>query len=129
MSDTDHPTIYLEPGDGDTSSVGRQWCQNDVWSDNPAYGGVAPTRYVRADLVEALRAELDQLRAERQKHDTPVREANERLNETVERLCEEIEALKTENARLHTVLRVTLLRHVPGVTHGEVDAMVEGGDG
>jgi hypothetical protein len=57
----DHPTIYLEPGDGDTSSVGRQWCQNDVWSDNPAYGGVAPTRYVRADMVEALRAELDDI--------------------------------------------------------------------
>jgi hypothetical protein len=52
----DHPTIYLEPGSGDPDT-GRQWCQHDAWSHIPDYGGVAPTRYVRADLVgDTLRA-------------------------------------------------------------------------
>lgn len=35
--------------------------------------------------------------------------------------------IQAEIARLRAVLRVNLLRHVPGATHAAIDAMLEGG--
>jgi hypothetical protein len=51
---TDYPVIYLEPGRG-APDTGRLWCQDDVWSDDPNYAEDGkPTKYVRADLYDAL---------------------------------------------------------------------------
>jgi len=59
----DHDVIYLEPGKGGPD--GRLWCQDDVWSGDPAYAEDGPpTRYVRADLHERLKALVRELREE-----------------------------------------------------------------
>lgn len=36
--------------------------------------------------------------------------------------ADDIERLRAENGRLRECLRVNLLRHVPGITHADIDA-------
>ena len=38
----------------------------------------------------------------------------------------EVEKLRSEIGRLRAIVRVNTLRHVPGVTHAEIDAILEG---
>ncbi len=53
----EHKVIYLEPGEGDPS-VGRLWCQDDVW-DPKDYDGKKAVKYLRADIAEKRIAELE----------------------------------------------------------------------
>lgn len=39
--------------------------------------------------------------------------------------ADRIEVLEAENGALKTALRVNMLRHVSGVTHAEIDAIIE----
>jgi hypothetical protein len=48
----DHETIWLQAKCADHGEEGRQWCQDDVWSDDCGCGdGHKSTQYIRADLV------------------------------------------------------------------------------
>lgn len=44
------------------------------------------------------------------------------------RMAVEIDRLRAERGRLRAVLRVNLLRHVPGVTHAQIDVLLAGED-
>ncbi|MFJ6322319.1 MULTISPECIES: hypothetical protein [unclassified Rhizobium] len=58
---SDHPEIWLEPKCAeDNHPEGRQWCQDDVFSNCPECGE-KKTRYIRADIVEAERQRTDDL--------------------------------------------------------------------
>lgn len=62
---SDHKYIYLEPlfeprcdGEQDWYDTdGRQWCQDDVWSEHD-YHGVKATRYIRSDLYKEQEIDL-----------------------------------------------------------------------
>ena len=54
----EHKVIWLEPSCGEDNSEGRQWCQDNVWGDKCDDCEAKPVKYIRADLVEELRGEL-----------------------------------------------------------------------
>ncbi|MDK4720083.1 hypothetical protein PH552_12085 [Rhizobium sp. CNPSo 3968] len=52
---SDHPEIWLEPKCAeDNQPEGRQWCRDAVF-ETCCECGEKPTRYIRADIVEAER--------------------------------------------------------------------------
>lgn len=52
---SDHPEIWLEPKCAENNHPeGRQWCQDAVF-ETCSECGEKPTRYIRADIVEAER--------------------------------------------------------------------------
>jgi hypothetical protein len=55
---TDHNEIWLEPQCAELSYEGRKWCQDNVWGDKCEDCDEVPTRYVRADIHDALAARL-----------------------------------------------------------------------
>jgi hypothetical protein len=62
MTTSDHNQIWLEPKAESYDCEGRQWCQDNVWDDG--------VRYLHAEAVEAVEAEIEKLAEE-----------NARLNE------------------------------------------------
>ena len=55
----EHKVIWLEPSCGEENNEGRQWCQDNVWSDTCDGCEAKPVKFIRADLVEERRAALD----------------------------------------------------------------------
>lgn len=59
----DYAVIWLEAECADQSCEGRQWCQDNIWEDCCSCddGSHKPTKYVRADIADALRAALGKI--------------------------------------------------------------------
>lgn len=61
---SDHPEIWLEPKCAENNHPeGRQWCQDAVF-ETCSECGEKPTRYIRADIVEAERQRHAEVREE-----------------------------------------------------------------
>ena len=58
----DHRRIWLQHPDDADDSMGRLWCKDKVWPDEP--GDSEPTEYVRADITIALVDALDVARSQ-----------------------------------------------------------------
>lgn len=58
----DHEVIWLQPQCYDESPDGRLWCKDPVF-DNCEDCSLAPTKYMRADLFDALKSQRDRYRA------------------------------------------------------------------
>jgi hypothetical protein len=54
----DHNQIWLEPDCAEKSYEGRSWCEHDAWNGKCDECDSTPTRYVRADIHDALAARL-----------------------------------------------------------------------
>lgn len=61
---SDHEAIYLEPKQDDPNNYnieGRQWCQDNVWPTDPVEDERSGVKYIRADIVEELRENKNQV--------------------------------------------------------------------
>jgi hypothetical protein len=61
MSD-DHKEIFLQPPCCVNEDIGRLWCEHDAPEN--CEDGTPWTKYVRADLYDALQSEVERLRAQ-----------------------------------------------------------------
>ncbi len=67
MSTPDHEHIWLQNAeDAAASHEGRLWCQDKVWPADGTDG--EPTEYVRADMVDAARAQARREALEEAEH-------------------------------------------------------------
>ena len=61
MSNSDDPKeIYLEPEGWESEEGNRTWCIADIYSKD--CDGEMPTKYVRADVFEAAKEEVERLK-------------------------------------------------------------------